>query len=341
MKTKLLLFSILLFTNKIFAQCYLNEVPSYGTPLSTTGSPKLDNILSNESIAMSTLFGVKINLYAYDDSYSPNALAIPSHAAIMLGKTLMLNEFVNTNNVNSIIAIMAHEFAHIIQDKYKLNESGTWVGKYPELHADFIAGWYIGKKKYLTEIELETVAISFWDKGDANYNNIDHHGTKFERMFAFKQGYKKANLEMIDAYNHGVKFIADIDKKINELADKYYGKKTSAEKTNVEVTNSKKPGYVTFSLNPKYKYCKVYFINRQTQASMQEVMRAGFTGYHNMANALGGTFLCELRRNKTNSATFVLPSNTYGIVLEYRGSDSYKYITISPNQTTYMTLPKN
>jgi tetratricopeptide (TPR) repeat protein len=205
----------------VYGQCYIKEVPSYGIALNTTGSKKLDKILNKEARQLENLFSVQIELWAYDDGESPNALAIDSDPyTIMLGKGLLLDEYVNTNNSYSIIAIMAHEFAHTVQYKFKYYGNG----KEPELHADYLAGWYMGKKKYLTSDEVDKISSSFWDKGDINYFSPDHHGTSEERQKSFKAGFLNSKLNIQDAYLDGMKFVKSlvplITEKPNEIEDK-------------------------------------------------------------------------------------------------------------------------
>lgn len=203
--------------NQLKAQCFLSGVPSWGLPLNTTGSPKLDEILSKETALMESEFAVDVNIYAYDDGKSPNAYAISNPYSIIIGKTLMLDEFVNTENANSIIAIMAHEFGHIVQYKFKLNTYKGWVGKWPELHADFLAGWYMGKKQYINPKDFEKIINSFWDKGDDNFFSSNHHGTPEERAFAFIKGYLSANLNIKEAYTFGTNFIINISSELQKL----------------------------------------------------------------------------------------------------------------------------
>lgn len=330
-KIVLLLFIIQL--TGMHAQCFLKEVPSYGTRLETTGSGKLDKILIDEALSMIKNFNVQVNLYAYDDASSPNAVTIPSYSVIMMGKTLMLDELANTYSANSIIAIMAHEFAHLLQAKYQLNKNGGWIGKYPELHADFLAGWYIGKKKYLDDNEIKNIAESFWNKGDANYYNIDHHGTKYERKFAFMHGFECSNMLVDDAYEKGAKLIANIDSEINKGEEKFYNQSVTQDILKDKVTEDKSPGYVTFKLHDDYKKGKI-FIQKDGRPLEQRRSPVMFSD---------GYLICDLKRKKINMATFVLPTGNYLIRSEaVHGLDlsiSYQYFSVAEGKTTVITTP--
>lgn len=268
--------------NELKAQCFLSGVPSWGLPLNTTGSTKLDGILAKETILMETEFNVDVNIYAYDDGKSPNAFAISNPYSIIIGKTLMLDEFVNTENSNSIIAIMAHEFGHILQYKYKLNSYKGWVGKWPELHADFLAGWYMGKKQYIKQQEFEKIITSFWDKGDDNYFSSNHHGTPEERSFAFIKGYLSTNLNIKEAYVYGTNFIINISSELQKLNQKNINNQ-SKNKSEITTTdqlqktqdntltftpskykdNCKYPSPIPDEINETIKKCNSLFMNNE------------------------------------------------------------------------------
>ena len=49
---------------------------------------------------------------------------------------------------------MAHEFAHILQYKHSMRFNSN---VHQEIHADILAGWYIGK--YLKDIENKSIRL--------------------------------------------------------------------------------------------------------------------------------------------------------------------------------------
>lgn len=205
---------ILLNVSIGYSQCFIKDLPSTGKPLRTTGSKKLDKILGKEAKNLEKCFLVDVDLFAYDDAEFPNAYAVNKNPyTIILGKGLLLDEYVNTNGFYSILAIMAHEFAHVTQ--YKFNE--TLLGKTAELHADYLAGWYIGKKKDLSSEEINKISLSFWDKGDNDYFSADHHGTSAERRLAFLEGFKNSTMDIYDAYAAGKKHIQSMNIKENAV----------------------------------------------------------------------------------------------------------------------------
>jgi hypothetical protein len=109
-------------------------------------------------------------------------------------------------------AIVAHEYAHIAQFKYKF----PWTeGKWPELHADFLAGWFIAhRERFPLPNDAYQAAASLYYKGDYDFNDRDHHGTPEERLKAFRAGYEfnlRSNVPSgALAYQAGINYIRSL-----------------------------------------------------------------------------------------------------------------------------------
>ena len=101
-----------------------------------------------------------------------------------------------------IIAIMAHEFAHIFQ--YSHPEFRFKNSVVQEVHADMLAGWYM--TKYFMDITPGSdksgwyygskarsiwtdMTISFGWMGDKAYWSQQHHGNYYTRTLAFHEGW--------------------------------------------------------------------------------------------------------------------------------------------------------
>jgi hypothetical protein len=110
-----------------------------------------------------------------------------------------------------ILAVLSHEVAHIFQFKNKIKFNNTVQ---QEIHADIIAGWYMGKLmedykgKYdfsngssqaYNKMQDKVESISMWKQnlklffgelGDSNYSSIQHHGNFTTRLMAIHHGMK-------------------------------------------------------------------------------------------------------------------------------------------------------
>ena len=94
----------------------------------------------------------------------------------------------------SVMATMAHEFAHIAQFRsgavdHLANAHAT--AKYVELHADFLLGYYLGvRKRQEPSVSLWASGQSLFEIGDYKFNDPRHHGTPQERTSAAEAGFE-------------------------------------------------------------------------------------------------------------------------------------------------------
>ncbi len=175
----------------------------------TTGVAKFDEYLNTEKKYLESIFAVKVKMRILDDSGSPNAYAtkesdnpLSFDGSVYLGVNLIANEIKTENGLASVNGIMAHEFAHILQEKLKC----TLEGARRELHADFLAGYYMGRRGTYTSAEISAFGLSIYSKGDADIWSEAHHGTPEQRLSALLAGYRTAALteSPSDAYYAGI-----------------------------------------------------------------------------------------------------------------------------------------
>jgi hypothetical protein len=89
--------------------------------------------------------------------------------------------------------IAGHEFAHIFKVRKNyiepLQVAGNGGGKYVELHADFMSGWFVSQRGQISTAALQHVVDALFSRGDNKIGSPGHHGTKEERFAAVLQGY--------------------------------------------------------------------------------------------------------------------------------------------------------
>jgi hypothetical protein len=151
---------------------------------------------SQESWILVDGFKVFPGVMWFTEPKAPNAMATTANigghngtdGTVLLGRKLLGETFrIFGQNFGATIAysaIMAHEFAHIAQFK----TPGRHEYKYPELHADFMSGWYLGWRRKWTGMDLSSAAKQMYSIGDFQFNDPGHHGTPDERLAAFTQG---------------------------------------------------------------------------------------------------------------------------------------------------------
>jgi len=166
---------------------------------------------------LSENFNVLPGFFLLDDLGSPNAYATPESydnrfpdGSVMFGVSLMRAEYFSKNNNGyntSVPAIMAHEFAHIKQFSEGIHS------EYPvpimELHADFMAGWYLKNRRMAIYSFPEHAFESIYNKGDYEYNNPNHHGTPEERLAATREGFKNGSLSGFHAFQYGLEWVVN------------------------------------------------------------------------------------------------------------------------------------
>jgi len=174
----------------------MNSQGVYSQTLQSTGNTQLDNVVRNEESKLESFFGVNANVNICSGT---NGLAMPycrhegCHGTIELGKSLLSFEYQQSKGDYIVIAIMAHEYAHLVQ--YRHPEIRWASSAQQELHADFLAGWYIGQ--YIRKYSYGSpdrrnipfaVRGGFAQLGDQEYWSMNHHGNKMARMLAIDSG---------------------------------------------------------------------------------------------------------------------------------------------------------
>jgi hypothetical protein len=201
-----------------------------GTPLAGNLGGGIDEALLEDGDELSRLLKVYPAMFYLRERGGPNALADSTiypdlfrqerrtstccpDGTVFIGLALLRNEWRATFGTSlSMPAIVAHEYAHIAQFKYKF----PWTeGKWPELHADFLAGWFIAhRERFPLPNDAYQAAASLYYKGDYDFNDRDHHGTPEERLKAFRAGYEfnlRSNVPSgALAYQAGINYIRSL-----------------------------------------------------------------------------------------------------------------------------------
>ncbi|MBV8252359.1 MAG: hypothetical protein JO154_07100 [Chitinophaga sp.] len=160
-----------------------------------SGNNQLDMFLNREVNVLRNFFGVNPGVFYFqDDPAAPNALAMPviesynnPSGTIILGLNLASREFGISWSGTTIPLILAHEFGHILD--YNMQALPNYDTKTKELFADFMAGCFLFYRSTLTYTDINAIVVSFYSKGEYDFNNPNHHGTPDERRNALTAGY--------------------------------------------------------------------------------------------------------------------------------------------------------
>lgn len=203
-KNFIILFFLVLSSSTINGQCNglsIKSLPS-GFAIDETGNRLLDSLMDSQFTRLENFFHLDLKLFYVEEKEGENAFYDRNGESIVIGRTLMSRcDYMTT------IAVLAHEFGHALQHFYNWQESG----KRPELHADFLSGYYIGNlSEQIKESELKKVMNKLFSIGDTHFFDPDHHGTGQERECAFYEGYylaKKSKVSLEEACIYGFRYV--------------------------------------------------------------------------------------------------------------------------------------
>lgn len=167
-------------------------------------NPVLQQWLQEQEQQLEHFFGVDATLEWYNDSDGMNAVAIPDKSTIMVGVRLMRYHLLKTGRgFRSLEAILAHEYGHLAQERFPNSLSFA----YRELHADLLAGYYLGRSGLVDATGFWIYANATFETGDYNAGSFSHHGTPSERLACLMAGFKLAYLPLEDAFRVGAEFV--------------------------------------------------------------------------------------------------------------------------------------
>jgi hypothetical protein len=198
----------------------------------TTGNASIDRDLDRALGVVADLFSVSPAFGFYDpakfqgsdepESSNMNAWAtlentdIPgTRGTVAFGWDLFRKEFYEYDNSGmTIMAIIAHEFGHILQGTHGyLSRIRTGNPQKSEINADFLAGYFLGMRK------RRNAALQFRKAGElfirlghsAEGNPKRTHGNSQERLDAAEAGFRVAYVEnraLADAIRAGLEYVS-------------------------------------------------------------------------------------------------------------------------------------
>ena len=117
----------------------------------------------------------------------------------------------------SVVAVCAHEFGHIVQFKHGLDrelQEGQSTAKCVELQADFLAGFFAGRRKLLQpNYPAAVFATTQFSFGDDMVDDPNHHGTPEQRGAAVVKGFElayKQQRSLADALLFSSKYVQQL-----------------------------------------------------------------------------------------------------------------------------------
>lgn len=199
---------------------------NFGEIDTSTGNRTIDRAIGTTLTRISDLFDVHPGFGFYDDEDDPNAFATEitalggTRGTVGFGYTLLeeqIEKHPSGISVMGIMGIIAHEFGHIVQFSPDVRSELQKVQptlRLKELHADFLAGFYAGRRR-LSHMNMDTDGLgdAFLALGNFNTRSPEHHGTGEERLEALIQGFqlgKQGESTINDAVEEGIQAVRRI-----------------------------------------------------------------------------------------------------------------------------------
>jgi hypothetical protein len=181
-----------------------------------TGIPNIDMAVQNEGVFLSRLFSVAPAGGFFDDAGAPNAFATPESlftnsidGSVILGMSLLQQEIARDGGYGfSVAAIMAHEFAHVRQ--FKDARAMEVAVPVRELHADFLAGWYLAQRLQVAPTDVRSSMSAFFSLGDYAFNEPQHHGTPEQRLGSLLAGMNAGMPTVSGAHEAGWRHVESL-----------------------------------------------------------------------------------------------------------------------------------
>jgi hypothetical protein len=174
-------------------RCVVTALPSGLRTVAETGLPELDARIRSECGHLQNLFGVEPEFVLLADGGPRKAFVVvgPGGTGTVAVSASWLRRFWDGDHrVATVAATLAHQYAHILQGKREC----TMPERSRELHADLLAGWFLGKRNVATlrsGDELDAAfAASLFAEEDEYLNTRFEHGTVEARVAALCKGFR-------------------------------------------------------------------------------------------------------------------------------------------------------
>ncbi|MGQ0613150.1 MAG: hypothetical protein ACT4PV_05370 [Planctomycetaceae bacterium] len=187
-------------------RCALDRTPEAAPFLASAGIEGLDARIASERSFLERLFGVAVPFRLLSEEASPPAFAAREGGIGIQLKLLRERAWERERRHEAVAALLAHFHAHAVQWARDCPRAGIPR----ELHADLLAGWYLGKRNFgsLAGPRMELAfAASLFDREDPLLNARFEHGSPEARAHALAEGFRlrrEENLALDAVYERGL-----------------------------------------------------------------------------------------------------------------------------------------
>jgi hypothetical protein len=199
--------------NTIFAYAFSGSDPLRNY-FSRSSDDDLDNALIAELKRIVQVLGINPGFKYIDDNNafaSESTIVEGTRGTVFLGLPLIRSLMQQSDGGIAVAGICAHECGHIYQIDHEIMRSENSV-TIVELHADFIAGYYIGKRSGFTSDQIEAFSAAVYKFGQYSYSDPQFHGSPGQRTAAVEKGHRVAGegTGVSDASKIGLSYVKNL-----------------------------------------------------------------------------------------------------------------------------------
>jgi hypothetical protein len=208
-------------------RCVLKARPANLKTVAETGLPELDKRIRSECSFLNGLFGVAPEFALLAGGPERKAFAVADGTGAVFVSGAWLKElWAAEHRVATVAAVLAHQYAHILQEKRKC-PLPEWAR---ERHADCLAGWYLGKRNVATlgsgkDLDAAFAASLFAARDDFLNARFDH-GAPDLRVAAMRLGFnlfREQRLTLDKVYTQGIKAFPPPNEGLADAAERPQG----------------------------------------------------------------------------------------------------------------------
>ncbi|WP_262298584.1 hypothetical protein [Microvirga sesbaniae] len=185
---------------------------------SRSGDDALDQAFIAELKRIVSVLNINPGFQYIDEmnSYSTIEVYIPgTKGTVFFGVPLIKMLMMEPDGGIAVAGIAAHECAHVLQYVIDIpSKLRTTSGSVTllELHADFLAGYYIGRRNGDGSSSIIRLSSALYKFGDYDFKSPAHHGTPAKRSAAAEKGYAVAQNggKLQDAIEAGMKYVKEL-----------------------------------------------------------------------------------------------------------------------------------
>lgn len=171
-----------------------------------SGDVSFDRALGRQLVRLARTFSVRPSFAYADDLGSMNAVASPvslvrgTQGAVAFGIRMLRHlRSLGEGGDMAVLGVCAHEFGHVRQyssDDFWSLRSAHPTAKLVELHADYLAGYFLARfKRERPHVRLRAYGEFLFQSGTFDYWSPEFHGTPQERVRAAEEGFRQASRE--------------------------------------------------------------------------------------------------------------------------------------------------